>query len=292
VSNKLSGINKRVSEPVYPADILSDSALRMCCIVTRGIWYECLLNMWRDKTHSITGTPKQLAVLFGCGDADVTLACRELCDTSASQVTYENGKVTLTCRRLERRGLGRVNGAKRTERWRNKRRSDGSVTPKKAAPSSSSSSIDTKETPPPALVGGDAGEKPRGPSEKTITAEFDRIWLLVPLKVGKPKARQAYLKHRKAGTVTEQAAADGIERYTQFVKRQRAAGFDDLPWRNGSTLFTRTCWADEFEVMHTDNDTDEVKKRKAAAKAEGERQRAIMDEANRKHRAALNDRNS
>jgi len=132
-----------VSEAVYPADILSDSALMASSIQTKGAWLWTLLLLWRDKTYKITDTREGFARLWGCSVNDVEailaeLEMRQVCDMS-HDVPKMSANVTLTCRRLERRCKSNADAALRKQRQRDRDRSHTDVPPKKVPPSSSSS---------------------------------------------------------------------------------------------------------------------------------------------------------
>ncbi len=147
-SHSDAGISKRVSEPVYPADIIADTALQQCDLLTRGAWYECLWRMWRDRTYKIEGTVTSLARLWGCTEEEVGHVITELIVHSPCDVTQCSNKITLLSRRLQRRELQRIANKKRQKAYREKDR-NGDVTEKNNGPSSSSvsSSVSsTKET--------------------------------------------------------------------------------------------------------------------------------------------------
>ena len=120
MNHKEAGINKKVSEAVYPADIIGDTDLRMCSLLARGAWFESLLVMWRDKTDCVKGTPARLSRLWGCTLDETESIISELKEMNAGIVTESNGIVTLMCRRLQRRAKERKDGAKRQAKHREK----------------------------------------------------------------------------------------------------------------------------------------------------------------------------
>ena len=142
MTHKQSGIDKRVSEAVYPSDILSDAHLRQCQLITRGAWYECLLTMWRDKSDSITGTNDSLARLWGCTIVDVEHIIQDLNNNNPCKVSLRHDTITLQSRRLARRNKQREQGRKRAITHRSRKSnalSNASVTQEKHPPSISSS---------------------------------------------------------------------------------------------------------------------------------------------------------
>lgn len=118
MKHKQAGIEKRVSENVFPKDILSDARLRMCSLLTRGAWYECLWNMWYEKTDSVSGDYAALGRLWGCEVRDVKKIVTELSRQEPCTLLVVNGMVTLTCRRLKRRRNARKKDNKRLIEWR------------------------------------------------------------------------------------------------------------------------------------------------------------------------------
>lgn len=65
--------------------------------------------------------------------------------------------------------------------------------------------------------------------------EFDAFWSLFPNKVGKPKARQAFVKARSRASF--EAIMAGLARY--------AAKTDDRLWLNPTTFLNQERWTDE-----------------------------------------------
>lgn len=147
MNNKEAGIKgKRVSECVYPKDILSDLAISMTTLLGRGFWYECLFHMWANDTDNITGTEKQLTSILRCSIQELRECVDELKHNKVCEVTKDNGIVTLVCRRLHRRILQRKGGAKRQAVYREKCKSYGDVPDKNGSlpiPSPSSFPIPT-----------------------------------------------------------------------------------------------------------------------------------------------------
>ena len=152
MKQKAAGINKRISEPVYPADILSETKLRMCSLLARGAWYECLLTMWRDKVYELTASVIGFSRMWGCSETQAVIVIEEFetykpCDVLL-HVTHCNKKklesatiVTLTCRRLKRRHKERKDGANRVAEYRARQarnaQCNGNAQPSDPLPSSS-----------------------------------------------------------------------------------------------------------------------------------------------------------
>lgn len=125
MNHKQAGIDKRVSEAVYPADILGDTRLMMCSLSAQGAWFKCLLSMWRDKKGSISSPIAGYAQFWGCSIEQTESIMAEFKTHKPCSVRTRNGVVTLVSRRLYRRETQRIQD---TKRQRKHRQSD-SVTP-------------------------------------------------------------------------------------------------------------------------------------------------------------------
>lgn len=79
---------------------------------------------------------------------------------------------------------------------------------------------------------------------ETYAEAFDALWESYPRKIGKKRAFDAYKKAIKSGT-TDEAIADGIERYRQYVESRK---FEEKYIKQGSTWFVGECWNDEYEI--------------------------------------------
>lgn len=146
MNHQQAGINKGVSESVYPKDILSDTAFQMCGLKAKGAWLQSLLYMWHDQTDSIKGTCHQLGLLWGCSEDEARDAITELRDNNVCDVTPCHKIVTLMSRRLNRRLQRRKGNTDRQKRKRsasddNLSRSCHTHVPSEKGLSSSSSSI-------------------------------------------------------------------------------------------------------------------------------------------------------
>ena len=122
-----AGIRKRISEPVYPADPLSDDALQMCTPAAKGGWCWCLFHMWRDRKSSVRGSFADLGRMWGCDGAEAETIVEELRRLKVCSVMRRNGNVMLTCRRLARREKDNKENAERVRRHRAKRPCNGDV---------------------------------------------------------------------------------------------------------------------------------------------------------------------
>lgn len=135
MNNKEAGIkDKRVSEAVYPKDILADTEIKMCGLLAKGFWYECLFNMWHNDSERIEGSVLQLSKLLGCEKQEVIDCVEELKCNKVADVTDSNGIVTLVCRRLLRRKISRKNNAKRQSDYREKHKDNTPVADESSPP--------------------------------------------------------------------------------------------------------------------------------------------------------------
>lgn len=215
-TNRDKGIEKQVSEPVYPSDILSDTELRKCSLLTRGLCYHSLFIMWRDKTDRITGRYDELARLFGCDEKSLRDAVTECNEKRPFDVSVRNGHVTLICRRLQRRHQERANNRKRAEKSRKKRRAgddgnllsrdnhgdgNGSVTPTETLPSSSSSSSPSMGGEPPVTKGGRPRRTILDMKDQITACREEMMALAQKYRLGESDASErcpnAIARHRK-----------------------------------------------------------------------------------------------
>jgi hypothetical protein len=218
--------SKQVSEPVYPADILSDAAFRRSHVSVKGAWFAVLLEMWRTGSGEITGTPADFALEWNCNADEFATIIAEMQSRNIFDVHHGNADVTLVCRRIKRREIKRKQTARRVMKHRCNTADGDSVTPVYKLPSVSSSlSV--------------------SPTGKDILSDFDIVWKAYPSKTGKGRASKAYAAARKAGA-DKLDILNGVERYKTYVNAQRANGFADLKWQNGSTWFGNKAWQDEW----------------------------------------------
>jgi len=80
-----------------------------------------------------------------------------------------------------------------------------------------------------------------------LLLRFDAVWKLYPLKKGRQKAFEAFVKWSKAGDRPEEML-DGIQRYMAFVASERRNGHKELGYQHGSTFFNQRGWQDEYTV--------------------------------------------
>ena len=146
-SQRESGMDKRVAEPFYMKDWLSDLELQSADLATRGAWIQTLCAMWLDKTDRVTKTADQLARFWGCERAEVERILGVLASQKICTVTVRHDNITLVSRRLSRRTKARNSAAKRQKEARARKASQarhGGVTAEKG-PSSFSSSFSSSE---------------------------------------------------------------------------------------------------------------------------------------------------
>jgi hypothetical protein len=215
-----AGVDKRPSEAVYAADIISDTQLQKCSLLTRGFWYECLWRMWRDKTDRIDGTTDQFARLFGCTDTEATTSIMELETEKPCDVTNHNGYVTLISRRLQRREKKRREGAKRAADYR-ERKSNADVTGESDPPSSSPSSS----------------------SSTSVQEHFDIFWKEYPKKVGKKDAFKAWKRAKDMPPVNMIVA---VVRKQKQSEQWRKDNGQFIP--NPATWINQGRWDDELRA--------------------------------------------
>lgn len=80
--------------------------------------------------------------------------------------------------------------------------------------------------------------------KETYAEAFDKLWESYPRKIGKKRAFEAYKRAIKSGA-TDEAIADGIERYRQYVESRK---FEEKYIKQGSTWFAGECWNDEYDI--------------------------------------------
>lgn len=173
-----AGIRKRISEPVYPADPLSDDALQMCTPAAKGGWCWCLFHMWRDRKSSVRGSFADLGRMWGCGEAEAETIVDELRRLKVCRVMRRNGNVMLTCRRLARREKDNKENAERVRRHRAKRpcngdvmACNGDVMPMYSAPSSLTTVVKEVVLDPP-----NPPKPPSPPSRRRGGSERNQKW--------------------------------------------------------------------------------------------------------------------
>ena len=222
MKHKDSGIEKLVSEPVYPADILADDQLMICELASKGAWFICLLIMWRNKTGSVTASYRQFGRLWGCDEEEARNCIADLVLNNVCNVTKTASDVTLMSRRLTRRAKARKDAAKRKAEQREREASHAPVTAKKPLPSSSLSSSSSSSK-----------------IKKEYTPAFEEFWKAYPRRIGKRKAFTTYQQSLKLiDAATIQAKAEVYAKSTRGTEPQYIA--------HPSTWLNQGRWDDEL----------------------------------------------
>lgn len=78
----------------------------------------------------------------------------------------------------------------------------------------------------------------------TLKSEFEEIWKIYPKKHGKEKAREYYIRDRRAGATYEEIGR-GVADYRSFVE---AEGTELQYIKMGSTFFSQKAWQDDWSV--------------------------------------------
>lgn len=91
------------------------------------------------------------------------------------------------------------------------------------------------------------GEVSQGKERANISAlkaEFEEIWKLYPRKHGKDKAREYYIRDRKAGATYEEIGK-GVLDYANYVQ---AENIELQYMKMGSTFFSQKSWMDDWQI--------------------------------------------
>ena len=131
-------MGKPPADQWYFSDWLRDVELQMASSSTRGIWMNMLCHMWFAKVRGeLSGLIEKVAQICNATAEEFTVFCEEAesLDFCYFSVT-DNGNVTLSNRRMSRDEKSKKQSRLRQKRFRDKRDSNGKITP----PSSSSSS--------------------------------------------------------------------------------------------------------------------------------------------------------
>ena len=135
-------MGKAPAEQFYWNDWLSDVELQQASACTKGVWINMLCRMWYSNPKGeLHGTKASLAKLCICTLEEFDLFLKEaqallFCYMSRNA----NGDVTLRNRRMFRQEKDRELGRLRQERFRDKHKSNGDITPP-SSPSPSSSNL-------------------------------------------------------------------------------------------------------------------------------------------------------
>ncbi len=107
----------------------------------RGLWIEVLNAMFNSDSHTLAGTPADLARLLRCSEAEFHAALSELTAHNAACHSNRNGIVTLTSRRLERKSKDRSLAKLRQQKHRSSQNSHVDVRSASEYASASASSF-------------------------------------------------------------------------------------------------------------------------------------------------------
>lgn len=125
----------------YTGDWLKDPALSMCSPASRGVWIDLLSAMHElERSGQITGTPEQLSRICRCTAAEFGHALDELIATKTADVTFRNGFVTVTNRRMKRESNSRKSANERVKRHRSTKKASDDTDVKRECNNTSSSS--------------------------------------------------------------------------------------------------------------------------------------------------------
>lgn len=128
----------------YPMDWLGDVELQTASSATRGIWINALCRMWFSRVKGeLSGSQEALSKILNCSQRELeTLLEENLALRFCYASRNDNGHITLRNRRMYRIEKDRNLNKLRQQKFRDKRQSNGEITP----PSSTSSSSKEKET--------------------------------------------------------------------------------------------------------------------------------------------------
>lgn len=118
MKHKDAGIRKRVSEAVYPKDILADIALMSLSPVAWCAWVKTLLHMWMAGGYEIRKTYLELSRLWGMTVEEAQAAISEMIQVDVGKISVLDGVVCLISRRLERRHTEQAGNRKRQNDFR------------------------------------------------------------------------------------------------------------------------------------------------------------------------------
>ncbi len=174
-------MNKAPAFQLYVADYMQDT--RILSLAAKGAWMDCLCVMWRASTRGeITYPVIGYARIFGCTVEQAAAVIDELVEMQiCDRVTHDDGKMTLTNRRMKREAKEREAANHRQKNYIDRKRrgndtdddgeSDGEMTSLLQSSSSSSSSKGSGGSsrangkPPPTAAGSDNSKPNRQWSE-------------------------------------------------------------------------------------------------------------------------------
>jgi len=128
---------------MYVKEVLTDPLLRQTSPTTRGIWFDCLMYMWRsDERGKIKTTPHRLARMAAASIDEVLFFLNEardieFCDISMNGLGPDaivtevncNDSVTIINRRMYQEYINRQNTRLRVRKHREKKAQKDGVTP-------------------------------------------------------------------------------------------------------------------------------------------------------------------
>lgn len=115
---------------LFPGDWLKDPAVRMLSPAARGIWWDLICIMHEGgRSGVVAGTAEMLSRAVGCQASELCGAVNEfqVCNT-CGVVQDDNGRITLTNRRMAREAKEREDGARRQQDFRDRKASNATVT--------------------------------------------------------------------------------------------------------------------------------------------------------------------
>ena len=133
----------------YVKDWLSDPQLRLVSPSTKGIWIDLLCYMWCSTERGmIEMSVENIGKLTGSKNGEVQLFIDEaqgydFCDIFVT----DNGWLQIYNRRMYRETKDKENNRLRQQKYRERHRSNGKITPLSPSPSPSSATIKAKKPP-------------------------------------------------------------------------------------------------------------------------------------------------
>lgn len=123
-------MGKIPSFPFYPGDWVRDPELRMASCTSRGIWIDCLCNMWWSKERGVLrGTREGIARMVGATQEELERFISEAKSCGFADLEENNdGTLTLISRRLVREEKAKENHKLRQRRYLEKQQYDAEMT--------------------------------------------------------------------------------------------------------------------------------------------------------------------
>jgi len=130
MSHKKAGISRAISEAFYPSDWLSEHSITTSSLEVEGAWIRTLCVMWTKRIGSVQDTVEGWSRFWRCSLEDVKRIVAEMQTKNVCVTDTCNGNVTLTCRRLKRRELNRLQTRERVRNARCNAQCNANVTQK------------------------------------------------------------------------------------------------------------------------------------------------------------------